>query len=534
MTDMDCDLSVTVSKRAGEGEDTMTSFIQQHIASILQPFADHLDELHRAVNVLTNDVLDHVTMGSENKTDLMRQHMEIAGLRRELHGNIQNTEDIQALLVTMKAENVQLQTDHGVIASRLESVDKRLHCSDVKVETLELGHRKTDRVVALVKASQEATDANIANNLQPALKHQSMELQSLCDAHRSTSSMLAETSAHSEAMLERFEASLKRSEEQNRRDKASFEQIDKTMTGLKSSLGPMDVRLTEQSDLVGSVSETVLTLRVGSNQLESMQLILQKHLDSISTNLADQVERAHTQQVIVSELVERIDDMQQKQDIGAVTKLKEAVSKHEVDIGLLKTLTEQYSGVLQTHDSHTRALVAGHSSLVERIKKVEVCIGDSDDGGNPRAKSPGSRWGSVRDNMDSLVPLSVERAVKQWSIAAGQQNSMARIDAQTSELVRTKSALDTTSSGLVATENRVKELEVQLDRTNKVIQTLEASTDLSQEYWSGLGRGLRQTHKAIAVDGDMLPAKGSLAVTLPALSTRVKSYWGSERASTAR
>merc|ERR1711862_775368 len=66
-------------------------------------------------------------------------------------------------------------------------------------------------------------------------------------------------------------------------------------------------------------------------------------------------------------------------------------------------------------------------------------------------------------------------------------------------------------------ENRVKVLEVGLTNTNEMVSKLGLGLDLTQEYWSGLSKGFRDTHKSVAIDNEMLPAKGSHAVTLPAI-----------------
>merc|ERR1712203_114912 len=64
---------------------------------------------------------------------------------------------------------------------------------------------------------------------------------------------------------------------------------------------------------------------------------------------------------------------------------------------------------------------------------------------------------------------------------------------------------------------RVHCLEATQTEFERQLSQLNDGLGVSQEYWKGLTQGLKDTHRSIAVDGEMLPQKGTHTTSLPAL-----------------
>jgi len=67
---------------------------------------------------------------------------------------------------------------------------------------------------------------------------------------------------------------------------------------------------------------------------------------------------------------------------------------------------------------------------------------------------------------------------------------------------------------------RVKMLEAKVQNLVPAVDQLKAGMELTEEYWKGLSHGLRESHKMVAVDQELISprAPSSRGNTLPALS----------------
>merc|ERR1711972_176654 len=95
---------------------------------------------------------------------------------------------------------------------------------------------------------------------------------------------------------------------------------------------------------------------------------------------------------------------------------------------------------------------------------------------------------------------------------------MARIDGQANDIADTNSRLQKTGIELEGTGLRVHNLEEAIPPMTAQIEKLGGGLDLTHEYWRGLTKGFKETHRSIAVDNEMLPQKGMHTTSLPALA----------------
>jgi len=68
---------------------------------------------------------------------------------------------------------------------------------------------------------------------------------------------------------------------------------------------------------------------------------------------------------------------------------------------------------------------------------------------------------------------------------------------------------------------RVKMLEAKMNHVVPAVDQLKAGMELTEEYWKGLSHGLRESHKMVALDSELIQSHSrapSSRGTLPALS----------------
>jgi len=101
------------------------------------------------------------------------------------------------------------------------------------------------------------------------------------------------------------------------------------------------------------------------------------------------------------------------------------------------------------------------------------------------------------------------------------KNISDKFDVQACEIAKTSSLSQKNGIDIDTVGVRVQSLERGLASSQQDVEKLRSTLDLTQEYWKGLTKGLRQTHRSIAVENEMFSTKGSGYSGLPALTKTV-------------
>merc|ERR1719433_1117195 len=115
--------------------------------------------------------------------------------------------------------------------------------------------------------------------------------------------------------------------------------------------------------------------------------------------------------------------------------------------------------------------------------------------------------------------------VHQVSIKERQKQFKERFDQHAHELERTNSTLADTQKDIQERIGpRMKTMEMNIARITKEVNDLKMGMDLTEEYWKGLSRGFRETHKGVAIDRELVgtPRSGRNTI-LPALTGTPRS-----------
>merc|ERR1711920_657367 len=95
--------------------------------------------------------------------------------------------------------------------------------------------------------------------------------------------------------------------------------------------------------------------------------------------------------------------------------------------------------------------------------------------------------------------------------------AQAELRAQATELARVAELTRSAQMGVDTIGPSVENLARELATTNQQVAKLSGNMDMTQEYWKGLTKGLRETHRSIAVENEMLPHRAT-SMALPALT----------------
>lgn len=515
-------LDVEISKENGAGHQTMGDFVRHHMQSILKPFADHVDDLHKAVELLTNDLADTSSLATTNGSRLDRHDDLISDLRTDHNIAVIQAKATDKLLNETRNEKQLLEDDHAKTKRELLALEQRLQLTEKFIADSQTGLKATNANVEELKRVTRATNENIATSVETAISILRVDVKKLTDRTTSTEALLDNTKSYGEGVHSDLKTHIRDTEKQNLKNERAFADFNVTTKALAQSIRETDARAQAMTEQITTTIGMVRPLKIYVDQHGvSIQAQQTKHSDMVR-ELTDFMERFAQSKIQLDRLVDMFGSTDG--DAGAanisdtVAKLAEAVSTNSADIVKMEALADQHHDALKRDTERLDLADVKMAKTADRVQKCEDRIGMDDPPPPPPKKE--SKWAIVRAKMGfdkRNGKPSLAAVVQMVSITQNQRKEKDKLIKTAEELERTKKNLKTTKEELKKAENRVEVLEVGLSHTNEVVSKLGAGLDLTQEYWSGLSKGMRDTHKAVAIDNELLPDRGSKGVTLPAI-----------------
>lgn len=536
----------------------MSDFISEHMQQILQPFAEHVDELHRSIDILEGDLRSTTDTANANKAQLATHVPLLSGLRMDLDGTTRRGHATQSSLDKTIKEKALLEADHQKSKARLSASEEKIRILFANVETLQHSTQELRLGLDKVTTAHAATETNLVRNCYPALFKLEADVVAMTKAQVATAELLASTKTFAVASDRDQKVFAKKTESQWKEDEDAFAHVNKMIADITVTLRENTDRLETHSEHLKTTNARTRPHLIRIEKLEGLYKVVGGQRAETIRDVAEMHERLTVHKTMIDKLVGKFGDDDPKKGRGifeTLQKVSEQLTKHSMHIDRIDTITRNTNKKLEEVDNRGVDQECRNEDLTHRTVKIEDTLGvehHTFDGGSmpssPMAGggmrsisgetgrqstlspmlgrqsmarqstlSPRARTTSHNIQMGMGMPLSVERNAKEWSIAHGQKAGMRRIDATASAVAKTHAKLELSIMESSETEARVQALEDELGMTNDMVAKLSASLDLKQEYWEGLGKGLRNVHKAVAVDGDMLPLKSNLAQTLPAL-----------------
>jgi len=130
----------------------------------------------------------------------------------------------------------------------------------------------------------------------------------------------------------------------------------------------------------------------------------------------------------------------------------------------------------------------------------------------------------MREGPEIMKRKNFIDVVKQASIKEKQRQYKDRLDDHTQSIQETNKNLAETKKELHEKMGlRVKMLEAKMNAVVPAVDQLKAGMELTEEYWKGLSHGLRESHKMVALDQELIQPRpralsSSRGKTLPTLS----------------
>eukprot|EP00933_Yihiella_yeosuensis_P033570 TRINITY_DN27249_c0_g1_i1.p1 TRINITY_DN27249_c0_g1~~TRINITY_DN27249_c0_g1_i1.p1 ORF type:complete len:510 (-),score=109.55 TRINITY_DN27249_c0_g1_i1:147-1676(-) len=500
-------LEMEVSAQHGEGEGSMTDFIHQHFASILKPFADHVERLGSEITSISNDlaVVGKRIAPLEGRLDESSDLINM--LRRELDATRKQSDMTER---TLSAKLEQLERDRKV------AIEEALQKREAQLRTLEDENRYTHS--ALLEFQEECT-AKL--NMIPRLEASVVEVNTkigtfdFSAVHRLMQETASLEAAHHSAM-EDFHKAEKRAQQEHE-DLLNFLEVGKVQRH------EHEVRFKE----LQSAIDTVITgLKMSNEHSKSQDLRSKNMIDDIATleRRCIQASKAQTvQENTCKELSRQFKSLKEELD-EKLKEIKDKLSHFDVvDEKLLELAgmaTNSISNIEKldlTSKNLGQEIVQTNLQMSEIEPRIQKAFGEAEDRNTSRFKKIEELlWANEQADQDERDKTATEAAAR----IQDKIEFLAKFDAQKTVNERMDELLQKLGVDLGATGDRVQSLETQLPPMQEELASLRTGIDLTQEYWKGLTKGFQKTHQTVAVDQDLLSPKVSKSRLLPSLTPR--------------
>jgi len=163
-TAMSVAMSVTAEHAPGQGESGMMAMVQSYMTSILQPFADNVDQLHQAVGGVTNNLLD-LSNSVHSNSDKLDVHMQdLQNLRAGLEDNTEKDTSHLDKLERVVREKEQLEADYQVSKNRINELEGSMAQSKGAIEDLQQSLKDSRSKLATLIDTESATERELVRS----------------------------------------------------------------------------------------------------------------------------------------------------------------------------------------------------------------------------------------------------------------------------------------------------------------------------------------------------------------------------------
>ncbi|CAE7665287.1 unnamed protein product [Symbiodinium sp. KB8] len=364
-----------ISHERGMGEETMMAFIHKYLNSILQPFADSVDELNGAVTQLTADV------------------ETFAGHEKQLQDHAQTLKVMQAEMKAAKVSMLEVKENQQ---KQFADVDSQLcagkkEAKKVKEDLFELDrrHRESHSMMLDVKRINAAADLEVrklaveVNNVGDVVMERvtgqldplRAEVARVVQGSSRTEESCRKSEERVQKQGERLEAFLENHGLQRRQEELRVKAILKSISDLDHKLGQTNANLKQQVLRAKDTDEELATLARRHDQTMRMQVVQERQQQESNDRQAVFTERLDGLRADIQNVMESLGLTEGAANLVlTVEKLKEASSAHGKSLDELHALCRDYGSDIVTLQERADLLLKADAVLEEEDKRIEETL----------------------------------------------------------------------------------------------------------------------------------------------------------------
>jgi len=324
------DTAMSLCAETGMGEDSMVSFIRNYMTSILQPFGQTVDELHRYVWNLS-ETMSAVSQDVEGHTaQLAQQAALVAELRQDLNRTSDQVAQAQTLLEATTAEKNALESELHSLKPKVGELDERTVVVMEAVQELQPRLKETRCKLARCEESKFETDRDIAQ-LRAALEHVKGDIDAWDKTHEAVVQSINGTKQSFEGRLQELQVSIRDVKDEKKTAEAFSSQLEGRIRGIEEKAHESEKKLQEHAEKHLATSSAASSLKGRAEAMEKSQDDMKDRLNKADIAITDYRVLAAENKQNIAKLLEVVSSpdvlVNMESSILEVTKISQQNSK---------------------------------------------------------------------------------------------------------------------------------------------------------------------------------------------------------------
>ncbi|CAJ1403968.1 unnamed protein product [Effrenium voratum] len=477
-------LHADISQDHGMGEESMMSFIHEHLNCILEPFTRSVNDLHGVVNQLV--------LRAEEAASHGQQLQDQSKLLKLVQADMRATK--QRLLDVKEGQEKQVQELNAQLVSvASDATEAKGHCLQLDQEhrqsrsfLWDVQQSNAAMEVELRRHAAELASDKVQQQLDAALRGLRADVSSLNRGQEEAMASLGSAQERVEKYKDEWDTFRENSGYQRRQEEMRMKELRGGVQNLERELLHTNAQLKGQAAQARSTHEDLSTLIRRHEQTMRMQVVQERQQQESNERQAAFEQRLELLKADIQNVMESLGLTEGAANlVETVQRLKESSAQHEDSLQLL--CQESCDHAKNIHGLQLRADAADEAAgaLQDEDKRIEE-----------------SMLQSIEKLRNSFcVNEQRDQELFQEEVRArtkGDEECLAELKAQQKESTRLQDLLNKLGLGVDSCTNKVQSLEKKLASTEDQLSSLGGSMDLTQEYWKGLTRGIQETHRKVA------------------------------------
>jgi len=529
---------VEISEENGRGEDTMTTFIQAHFQSILKPFADHVEELHRSMGELGTEITRVAAQTNKNGSALEDLAGQLVGFRTDLGRTNDSAQNTGKKLEAVIADTKDLADEIKRTKAELTATDGRVDTVEASTTDLQSSLKGARSSVGKLREGLGKLERDVAARISPVMDKLVLDLKNLDVLHQATTQNLSEMRSFAESAHQAFLVHEKENEQLHCVNDRRFERVDDQFGELSRALKDMRDMDHLQEEHLQSIDGTITPFKQRVDEIEQTRDDHRRRHNDLELLVTGLQVQSNSMGIDVAKLLDFYEEAKRGDNIfEVVAGLKREAAQNAENINRLLDSVGLYNDEKRNGDDRAETLEKKLAALQTQTAKLADRVGigtpahSRSPSREPRSRSQAgyhefkvgdSSRASIADGVKDRMPVAVMKALDKMSIAARQRRAIDQISEHSRELAMTSSTLSKTACQLDNTEIRVSTLEREMATATEELKRINNGLALNQEYWKGLSKGLKETNRSVNVEGEVLPVRNQ-ATKLPTISRPLSS-----------
>lgn len=565
---------MSISEEHELGQESMMAYFRLHMTGILQPFADSLDGVHNSIDGITGEIGDLTRASCDHKSSLDWQSELIDGLRNDLGSTQEQLRATQLQLQKTISEQNALEAAHGVSQDKIGKLEDDARSIHRSIRDLWQGIEDSSSALEAkmgtrhdqMNEEMQRLSANLAQLNE--FEHDTREMieynKLAFDTHLEANAPLPQELRSLHAQLEQHimdcsnrlraledeDASIQKSllqyhQDSARRDfveqltgrvdahDAVNEEAQRRFAGIDGSLADQNARTVENGENFNKLFK-FMEQRHATDSHEIHRLLDTMECDMKESRRQIKKEQEESEATLMEEInfgfkrslrIENVLGIEplrkDNQEEGAGLHLRGGILLSDEQIANIRATFDRFdadsSGTISTEEISEILKSMGQDPSPEVL---DVIVHDMDP----------DRSGEI--NFDEFCTLMAKMLspdgtfeletylhnVSEDAAREVNQRKMVQLVPVMNEEIRShKGMIELGQIKLEGASERIQSLEGDHAGLVNEVEKLRKGLELTQEYWKGMTRGLKETKKCVRTEdeSELIPSRTRLRILPP-------------------